>query len=329
MAMKSFAYVLPGSIDEAAKAAKEKGAVIKAGGIDLLDLMKGNITQPERLVNLLSITGPALRAISSKDDGVHIGALCTLADLAVSEQVPPALAQAAGQAATPQIRNVATVGGNIAQRPRCWYFRSSTFPCARKGGDMCYAQKGENKYHALFDNVDCAVVSASSLASPLYALGATVVTNMRRIAIDEFFVPTSKDITKETVLAPGEIITEIVVPAAAKAMKTAYREAVEKESNDWALVSASVVLEFDGATVKSARVVLGSVAAVPYRVTAVEDALKGQRVTAAFAAKAAEAAFAKARPLDDNGYKIALGKTILKRAILAAAGLPEIASAGG
>jgi xanthine dehydrogenase YagS FAD-binding subunit len=323
--MRNFAYVLPESIDQALTAAKEKGAVIKAGGIDLLDLMKGDIIRPEKLVNLLTVKGPTLREISRKDDGLHIGALVTLADLAVHPEAPAVLAEAAGLAATPQIRNVATVGGNIAQRPRCWYFRSNTFPCARKEGNTCYAQHGENKYHAIFDNSDCAVVHASSLSAPLVALDATVVTTKRKIPIEKFFVPTTTDITKEHVLEEGEIITEVVVPAAAKGWKNAFREATERDSQDWSLVTAAVTLEMDGGTVKSARVALGAVAAVPYRVPAAEAALVGKKITEANALKAAEAAFAKATPFVDNGYKVPLGRTILKRAILAAAGEREIA----
>src|SRR5437762_3948065 len=310
--MRNFAYVLPESLAEAQLAVKEKGAVFKAGGIDLLDLMKGDIIQPEKLVNLLTVKGPALREISRKDDGLHIGALATLAELAAHGDAPAVLAHAAGTAATPQIRNVATVGGNIAQRPRCWYFRSSTFPCARKGGNTCYTQKGEAKYHALFDNGDCAVVTGSSLSVPLVALDAVVVTTKRRIPIEKFFVPTTVDITKEHVLEPGEIITEVVVPAAARSWKNAFREATERDSQDWALVTAAVTLEMDGGTVKSARVALGSVAAVPYRVPAAEAALVGKKITEANAAKAAEAAFAKATPFTDNGYKVPLGRTILK-----------------
>jgi len=323
--MQNFAYVLPESLAEAQAAAAEKGAVIKAGGIDLLDLMKANIARPERLVNLLAIKGPTLRAISKKDDGLHIGALATLAELAAHKDAPPVLAEAAGQAATPQIRNVATVGGNLAQRVRCWYFRSNTFPCARKEGNTCYAQKGENKYHGLFDNGDCAAVSASSIAPPLVALDAVVVTTKRKIPIEKFFVPTTTDITKEHVLEEGEIITAVVVPASAKGTKNAFREATERDSQDWALVSASVVLQLDGGTVKSARVALGAVAAVPYRVPAVEAALVGKKITEANAAKDAEAAFAQAKPFTDNAYKVPLGRAILKRAILAAAGEREIA----
>lgn len=320
--MRNFAYVLPESIEQASQQSSLKGAVLKAGGVDLLDLMKGDIIAPERLVNLSSVKHPGLREIVVKDDGLHIGALVTLAQLAAAKDVPAVLAEAAGRAATPQIRNMATVGGNLAQRVRCWWFRSSTFPCARKEGNQCFAQKGENKYHAVFDNSDCAAVAPSSLSSPLVVLDATVVTTKRKLPIEQFFVPTATDITKEHVLEPGEIITEVIVPKST--WKNAYREAGERESQDWQLVSASVALDLSGTTVKSARVALGAVAVVPYRAKAVEDALKGKPVNAANAAKAAELAFAKATPFPENSYKVALGKVMLKRAILAAAGLPEI-----
>jgi xanthine dehydrogenase YagS FAD-binding subunit len=320
--MRNFAYVLPESIEQASQQASLKGAVLKAGGIDLLDLMKGDIIAPERLVNLSTVKHPGLREIALKDDGLHIGALVTLTQLAGAKDVPAVLAEAAGKAATPQIRNVATVGGNLAQRVRCWWFRSSTFPCARKEGNQCFAQKGENKYHAVFDNSDCAAVAPSSLSSPLVVLDATVVTTKRKLPIEQFFVPTTADITKEHVLEPGEIITEVIVPTSS--WKNAYREAGERESQDWQLVSASVALDLNGTTVKAARVALGAVAVVPYRAKAVEEALKGKPVNAANAAKAADLAFAKATPFPENSYKVALGKVMLKRAILAAAGLPEI-----
>jgi xanthine dehydrogenase YagS FAD-binding subunit len=324
--MRSFSYVLPDTLEQASEQAKLKGAVLKAGGIDLLDLMKGDIIAPERLVNLSSISAktPGIREITLKDDGLHLGALVTLTQVAENKNVPAVLAEAAGKAATPQIRNVATVGGNLAQRVRCWWFRSATFPCARKEGNQCYAQKGENKYHAVFDNGDCAAVGPSSLSSPLVVLDAAVVTTKRRIPIEQFFVPTTQDITKEHVLEPGEIITEVVIPKASSGWKNAYREAGERESQDWQLVSASVALDLAGQTVNGARVALGAVALVPYRVQEVEKALKGKPVNPANAARAAELAFARAKPFEENAYKIPMGKAVLKRAILAAAGLPEI-----
>jgi xanthine dehydrogenase YagS FAD-binding subunit len=322
--MRNFAYVLPETVEQASLAAMETGAKLKAGGVDVLDLMKADLIQPSQLVNLLHVKSPALREIAQKDDGVHIGALVTLAKVAEWKDMPPVLADAAGKAATPQIRNMATVGGNLAQRVRCWWFRSATFHCARKEGDQCYAQKQENKYHAIFDNSDCAAVAPSSLSSPLVALDAVVVTTKRRIPIEQFFVPTKVAITREHVLEPGEIITEVVIPKAQAGWRQAYREAGERESQDWQLCSASVALDIDGKIVKAARIALGGVAVVPYRVQMVEEALKGKPVSAASAATAAEAAFAKATPFEENAYKIPLGKTVLRRAILAAAGLAEI-----
>jgi xanthine dehydrogenase YagS FAD-binding subunit len=322
--MRSFSYVLPDTLEQASEQASLKGAILKAGGIDVLDLLKGDLIAPERLVNLSHIKNPAMREIALKDDGVHVGALVTLAQVAENKAVPAVVAEAAGKAATPQIRNVATVGGNLAQRVRCWWFRSATFPCARKEGNQCYAQNGENKYHAVFDNSECAAVAPSSLSSPLVVLDAVVVTNKRRIPIEQFFVPTTKDITKEHVLEPGEIITEVVIPKATSGWKNAYREAGERESQDWQLLSASVALDLSGSTVNAARVALGAVAVVPYRLQDVENALKGKPVNAANAARAAELAFAKAKPFQENAYKVPLGKAVLKRAILAAAGLPEL-----
>jgi xanthine dehydrogenase YagS FAD-binding subunit len=323
--MRNFSYVLPDTIEAASLEAKVEGAVLKAGGVDLLDLMKGQIISPERLVNLSNVRAPGMREIAVKEDGAHIGALVTLAQVAAAtKDLPAVLTEAAGKAASPQIRNQATVGGNLAQRVRCWWFRSASFPCARKEGNQCYAQKAENKYHAIFDNSDCAAVAPSSLASPLVVLDAMVVTTKRRIPIEQFFVPTAVDITKEHILEPGEIITEIFVPKPAATWKNAYREAQERESQDWALLSASVGLDFTGSAVKSARIALGAVAVVPYRVKAAEDALVGKPITVANATRAAELAFAKAKPLEENGYKVLLGKVVLKRALLAAAGLPEV-----
>jgi xanthine dehydrogenase YagS FAD-binding subunit len=322
--MRSFSYVLPDTLEQASQQAALKGAVLKAGGIDLLDLLKADLIAPDSLVNLSHIKNPAMREIAVKDDGVHVGALVTLAQVAGNSSVPAVVAEAAGKAATPQIRNMATVGGNLAQRVRCWWFRSATFPCARKEGNQCYAQQGENKYHAVFDNSECAAVAPSSLAPPLVVLDAVVVTTKRRIPIEQFFVPTTVDITKEHVLEPGEIITEVVIPKATAGWKNAYREAGERESQDWQLLSASVALDMNGSTVNAARIALGAVAVVPYRVQDVENALKGKPVNAANAARAADLAFAKAKPYAENAYKVPMGKTVLKRAILAAAGLPEL-----
>ncbi len=312
--MKNFEYVLPKSVDEASKAAAEKGARLKAAGVDLLDEMKSYVAQPDKVVNLLSVKG--MRDIASQKDGTHIGALVTLAQVAAATDLPHALVEAADEAATPQVRNVATVGGNLAQRPRRWYWRSEAFTCLRKGGDACPAIDGENRYHAIFHTGPCPIVHPSNLAPALMALGATVVTNKRSIEIEKFFVLPKDKIDRENVLEDGEIITEVIVPPGG--WKSAYKEGREKESFDWALVSAAVALLMDGGTVKDARVVLGAVAPVPMRSKEAEAALVGKKPLDA-AKDAAEAAFKEAKPLSGNGYKVPLGKAILRRAIAAAA----------
>lgn len=314
--MKNFEYVLPKSVDEASKAAAEKGARLKAAGVDLLDEMKAYVATPDKVVNLLTV--PGMRDIADHKDGTRVGALVTLAQIAAADGLPAVLRQAADEAATPQVRNVATVGGNLAQRPRCWYFRSDAFACSKKGGDTCYAIDGENQYHAIFHTKPCPIVHASNLAPALVALDARVITNKREIDIERFFVLPKEAIDRENVLEPGEVITSVAFPARAR-WQSCFREARDKESFSWALVAAAVALRMDGDAVGEARVVLGAVAPVPLRSKEAEAELAGKKPTAEVAAKAAEAAFKGATPLSENGYKVQLGKAILKRTILAAA----------
>ncbi|MBI2930293.1 MAG: FAD binding domain-containing protein [Planctomycetes bacterium] len=311
--MKNFEYVLPGSLEEASKAAADGGAKLKAAGVDLLDEMKNTVATPDKVVNLLSVGG--MREIVRTKDGWRVGALVTLAQLADS-RLPAAITAAAGEAATPQIRNVATVGGNLCQRPRCWYYRNRAYACLRKGGTVCYALEGENRYHAIFHNDACAIVHPSNVAPALLALGATVVTNRRSIPIEEFFVLPSDHVDRENVLEDGEIVTEVQV--AQSRWSSAYREERERDSFDWATVSAAVALRMDGAVVKDARVVLGAVAPVPLRSKEGERVLIGQRLTEKIAQAAGEAAFKGATPLSDNAYKRLVGPANLKRAILSA-----------
>ena len=316
--MKRFEYVQPATVKEAARAAAEAGTLLKAAGVDGLDLMKSYVATPDRVVNLLNVGG--LRALRAGPEGVRIGALVTLARLA-DAAVPDALRDAAARAATPQIRNVATVAGNLCQRPRCWYFRSGHFRCRRRGGGTCYALEGENRYHALFGVKDTAVVHPSSLAPALVVLDGEVRTTKRTIAIEAFFRPPDDAAASENVLEPGEIVTEIGF--AARSVATAYREVRERAAHDWPLVSAAVALDLNGETCRSARICLGQVAAAPWRAHEAERELEGKKVDGEIARKAAEAAFASARPLAQNGYKIPMGRAVLARAILAAAGREE------
>jgi xanthine dehydrogenase YagS FAD-binding subunit len=223
--MKAFEWTNATTVEEAL-GQLGGDAIVKAGGVDVLDRLKEGLDAPSRLVNIRN--AKSLAGIRSDKDGLRIGPLTTLAELAADRVVREryaALADAAGNAATPQIRNMATVGGNILQRPRCWYFRSESFHCLRKGGDHCFAQEGENRYHAIFGNAICAIIHPSAVAVPLVALGAkleiTSAKGKREVALDEFFIAPETDVTRETSLAAGELITEIRVPASG--MRSASR----------------------------------------------------------------------------------------------------------
>jgi xanthine dehydrogenase YagS FAD-binding subunit len=301
------------------------GAVVKAGGIDLLDLMKDGIVSPSTLVNIRQVK--ELRGITVSDQGLTLGPLTTLSELAVHPVIREkytALSDAAGHAATPQVRNMATVGGNIMQRQRCWYFRSAEFPCLRKGGDECYAQKGENQYHAIMDNQVCAMVHPSSTAVPLTAFNAQVELTSKKgkrtVKLNEFYVKPEQSLTEETVVKPGELITGIFIPATASGTKSAYQKYGEKESFDWPLVDAGVVLVMDGSTCRNASIVLGVAAPTPIHAIAAEEALKGKTIDEALARAAGKAAMADASPLEKNGYKVQLFQTIIYRTILLASG---------
>jgi xanthine dehydrogenase YagS FAD-binding subunit len=301
------------------------GIVIKAGGVDLLDLMKDGLIAPRRLVNLRTV--PGLDQVREGKDELLVGPLVTLAQLAADALVQkryPALAEACTHAATPQIRNLATIGGNLAQRPRCWYFRSTAHHCKKKGGDLCFAQAGENQLHAIFANGTCAVVHPSSPATALVAYRARVTLTgghgERTVELEKFFTLPDKDPTRENVLAPDEIITQISLPATTAGTRAAYHKQVEKESFDWPMADVAVVLELDGKRCKKASIVLGAAAPVPWRAAAAEAVLAGRTVDERAAEAAANAALEGARPLDKNRYKIPVFKAVVRRMILAAAG---------
>jgi xanthine dehydrogenase YagS FAD-binding subunit len=299
--------------------------VVKAGGVELMDLLKEHLLEPTRLINLRGVRG--LDQIAGGDDGLRLGPLVTLAQLAASDEVRGryrALADAAGHAATPQIRNAATVGGNLLQRPRCWYFRSEDFVCKKKGGASCFAlaPTGENAYHAVFDNGVCAAVHPSATAAALVALGARVriegARGSREPALEELLVGPEADVRRENNLAADELIAEIVVPAPAAGASSAYIKQGEKESYDWPLVEVAVALERRGGVCERASIVVGAVAPIPRRARAAQAALVGKRVDETSARAAARAATTGATPLSGNGYKVKLIETIVRRTILAA-----------
>jgi xanthine dehydrogenase YagS FAD-binding subunit len=325
--MKTFEWANAASIDEA-QSLREEGTVFKAGGVDLLDLMKERIASPKRIVNIREIEG--FDHITPGDDGsLKLGPMVTLARIDTDKFIREkftVLADAAGHAATPQIRNMATVGGNLLQRPRCWYFRNELFPCRKKGGEICYAQQGENQYHAIFNNGVCAIVHPSAAAMALVALGATIELSgdkgaKREVKLEDFFILPNVDVTRENSIKDGEIITEIRVPALAKGAKSAYLKQGEKESFDWPIAEVAAVIEKDGDNCKSASIVLGAASPIPRRAKEAEAALAGKPITRENAMTAAKAALADASPMTQNGYKLPVFETIITRTILAAAGV--------
>jgi xanthine dehydrogenase YagS FAD-binding subunit len=321
--MKSFGWVNPTSLTDAL-ASLDEGAAIKAGGIDMMDLLKEGLIAPARLVNLRNV--PGLDEIREEEAGLSIGALTTLARLASDEAVSVryrALSDAAGHAATPQIRAVATLGGNLLQRPRCWYFRSALYDCKKKGGTTCFAQAGENAYHAIFGNAVCAAVHPSAIAVALIALGATlhIVGDAapRDVPVASIFIAPDRDVTREHDLGPREIISEVRLPKPPPGMTSAYLKQGERESFDWPLAEVAVMLERDGETVKRAAIVLGAAAPIPLRASAAEALLVGSAIDEKSARAAAKLALKDARPLEHNGYKVPLFEALIRRTILAAA----------
>jgi xanthine dehydrogenase YagS FAD-binding subunit len=324
--MNAFEFADATSVNDA-MSLLQKNSAIKAGGIDLLDLMKERVTQPARLVNIRNLR--ELDFIQIDNGGaLQLGPLATLARIAANTEIQArftALAQATGSAATPQVRNMATVGGNLLQRPRCWYFRSEDFHCRKKGGETCFAQDGENQYHAIFNNKLCAIVHPSAAACPLVALGATVElaagSARRQVKLEEFFTLPSSDLHRENLLASDELLTRITIPALPPGTKSAYGRQGEKESFDWPVAECAVVIERDGKACKRASIVLGAAAPVPHRAVEAEKLLTGKELGPATAREAARAAIAGATPLSRNAYKLLIFAALVERVILSAGGV--------
>jgi xanthine dehydrogenase YagS FAD-binding subunit len=327
--MQSFEWVDAASVQQAAlllaASTADRPVVAKAGGIDLVDLLKEGILRPSRVVNLKSIGG--LNAIQVADDRAFaLGALVTLSQIESSPEIRqrlPALADAARHAATPQVRNAATLGGNLLQRPRCWYFRSALFH--RDGMDVNDAvAKGENQYHAIFDNRRSAIVHASTPATALVAYGAEVELaaadgKMRTVALKDFLLPPDASRDRDAAIEKGELLTRVRIPAPRTGTRSAYHKQTERESYDWPICDVAVVLEMDSTSVRDAHIVLGWVAPTPRRATESESIIRGKNVTPALAHEAARAAVAGATPLSKNAYKVPVLEAVVRRTILAAA----------
>jgi xanthine dehydrogenase YagS FAD-binding subunit len=327
--MHSFEWIDAQSVEHAATllagSNPEWPIVAKAGGIDLIDLMKEAIVRPARVVNLKSI--PGLDTLTFRPDGgMAIGAMVTLARLAEAPEIRnqyPALASAAEHAATPQIRRAATIGGNLLQRPRDWYFRHELFH--RDGVDLSAAiAEGENQYHAIFDNTRSALVQASTPATALMAYGAGVELadaqrHTRALPLQECFLPPDPTRDRDTVLTSGEILTAVTLPPVGPHTRAAYLKQTDRDSYDWPICDVAVVLEIEAARIGSASIVMGWVAPTPRRASESERLLVGERFTPTVAKRAASAAVKDATPLSRNAYKVPVLEAVVRRTILAAA----------
>lgn len=326
--MRAFDHSTAQSADEAVTALRGGGASIIAGGVDLLSLMKSDIVAPTRIIDLKP--AHALRGISFSADGAaRIGALTTLTDIerdATLAERLPILRAAVRDAATPQLRNVATVGGNLMQRNRCWYLRGP-YHCWQKGGDQCFARGGQNKYHAIFDTGPCVAVHPSDLAPALLALDARVEiigpSGPRTAAIDELLRPPTPERRHEATLADDEVIVAVTIPAQTDGSHGIYLKLMERQAWAYALVSAAAQLTLVEGKVERARIVLGGLASAPRRLPAVESSLEGQAVTLELAAHAAAIAVEGATPLAHNAYKVQMAREITRRAILQASGVTD------
>jgi xanthine dehydrogenase YagS FAD-binding subunit len=318
--LKSFDYLVAEQFDAAVAEYGKGGAALMGSGIDLLDLMKEGVEAPSTVLSIGRLND--LRYIREEIDGVHIGCLTTLADIGRNDLLKTKYAvlhHAAAEAATPQIRERATVGGNLCQRPRCWYFRNKEFNCLKKGGDTCFAVEGENRYHSIFGGGPSYIVHPSNVAPALVALDSTIVVRSadgrsETVNAADFFVLPEKSVKSENILKPGQIVSEVILPN--RPSQSATIELREKQSFDWPVAMACVARFNSGW-----RVCLGAVAPIPWLSKPAMDVLGNNDVTPALAAAAGEAAVKDAEPMTENEYKVQLTKVATKRALLMAAGL--------
>jgi xanthine dehydrogenase YagS FAD-binding subunit len=319
--LPQFSYVRATSLDEALQHLGTDDARLCAGGSDLIGCLRDEVFECSKVVSLSGIE--QLKGIDRIGHaGVRIGALTSIAEVASDPLVNrgfTALAQAAAAVASPQLRNQGTIGGNICQKPRCWYYRGE-FHCLRKGGTTCYALAGENHFHAVLGGARCYSVHPSDTAPALIALGASArVTGSqgtRLVPMEEFYVPPSTDPQRETVLEPDELVSEITLPAPAPGLRSSYRKVRARGSWDFSLAGVALALQFDGDRVVAGRVVLSGAAPIPWRSAEAEAAITGQRLDETTARGAAEAAMQDAVALKRNGYKILLFKGVIEEELL-------------
>lgn len=319
--MRNFKMAQPQTLVQAYSVLSEKkeSYYIMAGGTDLLGEIKDEIIEPEIIVDLHSI--PNLSYIEKGGDGIRIGALTTIAELAentIIKQEYPGLNQAAHAIATPQLRNMGTVGGNLCQKPRCWYFRDPQVRCRKKGGSRCFAIRGKNKYHAIFGGGLCYIVSPSDLAPVLIALDAEVSMSSgkgeKTIPLANFYILPKTNVRKENILEADEILREVKIPSPKSGEKSTYYKLKERGAWDFALVSAALKAVVAGEVFREIKIVLGGVAPIPWRLEKAENMIKGEKVTENLLRQAAREALKEAKPLEENAYKKDLVETAVYRA---------------
>jgi xanthine dehydrogenase YagS FAD-binding subunit len=315
--MNSFAYVTPQSPESAVELAGDDGRFL-AGGMDLLGELKEALATPKTLVNVKALPGTTELVPGAK---WSIGANVTLAALAAHPEVRRTLggvADAAGEVGSPQIRNVATIGGNLAQHSRCWYYRHRDVHCRKKGGTVCFARQGESKYHSLFTGSMCVSPCVSNLAIALAALDARVIVQRghktESLTIADLYANAWKTPSVHNSLAPTDLILRVeIVPGA---RRSAYLQVAEKGDFDWALVSCAASAEVAGGTLSKARLALGAIAPIPWQADAANAFLEGKTVTTETAEKAADLLLRDARPFGDNAYKLPIAKALVRRTLL-------------
>jgi xanthine dehydrogenase YagS FAD-binding subunit len=322
--MKTFAHFNASSEEEAISLLRRYGrrASLIAGGTDILGKMKDRIlpTYPEALINIKTI--PGLDRIREEDGVLKIGPLAILEDIAHDDTVNAgytALAEAARRTASPHLREMGTLGGNICQDIRCWYYRNpeNRFPCLRKGGGRCYALKGDTRYHSIFGGSveeGCIAVHPSDTAPALIALDARIKTSKRTIAAEDFF---QVAVSGTTVLEDDEMVTQIQIPKPGEGTRSRFMKFALRKSIDFPIVNCAVTVSTAGGTVDSVRICLNAVYVKPYRAVGAEQAIMGKSIDEANAAAAGDAAVSEAKPLNDNGYMVHVAKTLVKRALLA------------
>jgi xanthine dehydrogenase YagS FAD-binding subunit len=323
--MPKFAYIRPKSIDEALKFLAPGSAVVHAGGTDLLGCLREHVFEAETVVSLSRLR--ELQGIrKTKEGGLQVGALTTITEVAENllvKEMYPGLARAAAEVGSPQLRNQGTLGGNLCQKPRCWYYRGE-FHCLRKGGDTCYAVDGENQFHCIFGGDSCYIVHPSDTAPVLVALEATVhiegPKGRRDVPVEEFVVPPAKDPQKETVLEQGELVTGVSLPPPPGGLHSSYRKVRARQSWDFALAGVALALVLDKGKVTRASVVLSGAAPVPWRLRAVEELLTGRKLDAETIRRAAETALKGAKPMAQNAYKLPLFKGVIEEELTAISG---------